>query len=193
MALLLPPSVLQSPNPLQPLLEALEAPSDPSAQLHLLPALLQKLITLTHRSRYDLFNQTSTSKLPYDVFVAEKVRSTVRMAVSQILVWIDHLEVSMFTSAVMQIWVCRQAIWSVILSWGGYLETEVAWGELVEEQARKATMALTGSGGHFSETEIAGWILKTMTILEQLDHGRTNLGPEVIAWCIAVSACSFAY
>jgi hypothetical protein len=172
----------------------------------LLPQILRSFIAATHQSRYPLFTQPSSSKLPLDVFVAEKVRGSVRTALGQIMAFVGTAEEGCMPSAststanaalsptqvdlLSAVWKCRQAIWEAIATWGGYVETEAAWGELVEAEARRAESVLMTHGGLKSEADdegLAGKVLRTLVVLESLDHGRTRVGSEVLGWCLAVS------
>ena len=86
------------------------------------------------------------------------------------------------------VWRTRRAVWAVIEKWGGYIESESTWGDLVIREARKAEYVLAQYGGETSSTNegLAGEVLRTLVILEGLDHARTRIGPEVVGWSLAV-------
>lgn len=190
-SLLLPPAMLQRTNPLQSILDALGYAVDPSIELHLLPWLLQSMITYTTRARFDLFNQPSSSKLPYDVFVADKVRDTVRSTMSAIIDRLNLVETNASAAVVPVIWASRYALWGVILSWGGYLERDSSWIDLVEAETKRAQTSMeTHCSDPHNCQEVARSILQVMTVLETLDHANARIGPFVISWCITVRSSS---
>ena len=186
-SLLLPVSILQPINALQPLLEALGSPQDPTCELQMLPHLLQSYISSVRHSCYDLYYQPSSSRLPYDVFMADKIRNSVRIALTQVIAWLSNLEAMATPDNVPRIWACRHTIWDVIGKWGGYLETDGAWGKLVEDQASQAKIALNSSHVKVSyEARLTGCVLRLLTTLETLDHAKARIGESVLVWCITV-------
>ena len=193
MSLLFPLPILQTANPLGPLLDALGASTGIAAEIYSLPSLLRDLIASIQRYRYDLFNQPSTSRLPYDVFVADKLREQIGVALSQIFCWLNNIEATAESSANGSIWSSRCAIWGVVLAWGGYLETDASWASLVEDQARQAGATLTilrtdiTANQETANQETAEYVLQILTILERLDHRRASIGPAILGWCLAVS------
>lgn len=182
-SLLFPSSVLQAGNAFKPVIDAFGSPSDPSPELQLLPQLFQSYIAFIHRLRFELFDQPSSSRLSYDVFVANKVRSTVRDALLLALKWIGRLEADgpMFSAIA---WAARHGLWSAIRTWGGYVETETAWGDIVQEQGRRGKEALVSNG--FESPRSAESVLGVLLILEELDHRNAGADLDLVGWCIAV-------
>ena len=186
-SLLLPVSVLQPMNALQPLLDALGSPQDPNCELRMLPHLLQSYIGSVRHFCHDLYYRPSSSRLPYDVFMADKICSSVRIALTQVIKWLSRLEAIVAPDIIPSIWACRHSIWDVIAKWGGYLETDAAWGELVENQASQAKTALDSSRGKaIREERLIGWVLRLLTTLETLDHAKARIGESVLTGCILV-------
>ena len=178
---------LQTTNAYQTLLKNLSRPPDFSAALHVLPHLLQSFIEATHRARYELFTQSSSSRLSYDVFVAQKERDSVRLALAQAFEWMTVLESSEAPPTLFAQWQCRCAVWQVISSWGGYLETEDAWSELVYTDARRVEAVLTTLGESSTDNEdLTGQLLRTMATLEGLDHASAAVGSLVLGCSLAV-------
>ncbi|KAK4684806.1 hypothetical protein P7C73_g5358, partial [Tremellales sp. Uapishka_1] len=171
--LLFPLPILQTANHLADLL-VFPLPT-------LRPHLLKAYISAIHQARYPLFTQPSSSKLPLDVFVASKVRDNVQVALSLILQLSDDAQ----ANDLVEVWSCKLALWEVVASWGGYMETEARWGDHVDAEARKAEEALTN---HAGEEGLAAKVLATLTVLEGLDHARTRIGKDVVGWCLASPA-----
>jgi len=193
MILLLPQSFLQTANPLASLLEHFDSSTVLDAELRLIPRLLYSHITSVQRYRYDLYNQPSSSKLPYDVFVSDKARQSARSALSDVTGWINKLELAAMIPAPSIIWACHFAVWEVIQIWGGYMETDPTWAEIVVVEARRGGIALeTDNPAVPQEEENFKWVLGTLAKLETLDHVNTAVTPEIIGRCLLVSAYSCA-
>jgi hypothetical protein len=183
--LFLPPPLLQGGDPLRLLLSALAADRDHPmlslSSLHFLPRLFQALVDEICAKRHTIFHHASSIKSSYDVFILQKTRDTIFGGLYEIISLLDAAEDN--KQDVEVLWTIRNQVWLVISKWGGYLETEESWGKLVESQSRRAAKALIESHGFG-----ASGILSTLSTLEALDHRRTEVGPDILGWCLAVRA-----
>ena len=139
-----------------------------SEAVDLVPALFHHYTNLVVRDRYRLFTQPSSSRTSLDVFISDRIRQVVLQSL--------NLALSLLSIS----WNLRSVVWSHVVEWGGYLETDPGWYKAVEEEAQKAKMLLSDSSARQSALEI-------LALLETLDHQATRIQPEVIGWCIAVS------
>ncbi|WRT70797.1 uncharacterized protein IL334_007796 [Kwoniella shivajii] len=169
-ALLFTPTTLS--DPLQPILSQPINHYLPFA----LPALFHSLISIYHTHRYSIFTQASSSKLPHDVFVASKERDAVRNALTQFLAYLETFPPSL------ELHTARSSLWQSIESWGGYVEREITWGQLLRAEAHRSEQALSSN-----DPAVIGVILFTLAVLERLDHDQAQLGPNIVRWCLAVS------
>jgi hypothetical protein len=130
-------------------------------------------IRTVNAHRYRVFSQPSSSKVGTDVYMAEKVRQTIRIAFDCLLRYLDSHEPAS--------WAARSEAWNEVLRWGGYLEVDADWSKLVSNEKERAESALAASDAS------RPFILRAISILERLDHRAANLGPDVVGWCLAVS------
>jgi hypothetical protein len=70
----------------------------------------------------------------------------------------------------------------VIHRWGGYLEGEAGWTNLLASEGRRVERVLRDGAGQ--ETE---WVLRTCAVLVGLDHAAADVGEEVVGFCLTVS------
>ncbi|ORY31304.1 Urb2/Npa2 family-domain-containing protein [Naematelia encephala] len=155
---------------IQPFLEALK-PIDAVSQAFL-PTLLDSYVHILQDKRYELFSQPSSSRVGFDIFVKDKERVAVRNATSSILSVLHN-----------DAWGVRCDVWRLIEAWGGFLETDAAWYEMVETSAKQAAQSLQGSRS-------ARDILNLLDVLERLCHSAATIGTDTIGWCLASStAC----
>lgn len=200
-ALFFPLQVLQTVDPLRTLLTSL-ATSEPLPALATIPHLFSTFIAATTQQRYALYAKGGDRR-PVDVVVADKVRAAVTPALGACLELVNRLEDSVLsrpggstpsasrTAVVEGLWSSRLAIWSAFHAWGGYLETDANAGQLVANEAQRAAsaLALYGASEAAAEDEgLAGRILRTLDVLERLDHARTAVNTEVVGWCLASPA-----
>ncbi|OCF78752.1 hypothetical protein I204_00696 [Kwoniella mangroviensis CBS 8886] len=167
-AVLFQESVLQSGDPLQPLLSQVPSPGSHLA----IPVLFDALVQKYHQNRYSIFTQASSSKVAHDVFVAGKEREAVRLALERTL---DRLNGGDITA-----WQTRFALWKTIELWGGYMEREPSWSRLLDIEAQATKQALNSG-----DPSTVGTLLGTLVSLERLDHDQAKLGPDVVRWCLA--------
>ncbi|KAL1412497.1 hypothetical protein Q8F55_000242 [Vanrija albida] len=200
-ALLFPLAALQTLDPLKPLLAALApAPTgDALPALGAIPHLFATFIAATVQQRYTLYAR-GADRRPIDVVVADKVRAAVTPALGAALEFVNRLEDSVLSrpgsstpsgAVVEGLWSSRLALWTAFHAWGGYLETDAAAGQLVANEAQRAAsaLALYGASEAAAEDEgLAGRILRTLDVLERLDHARTDVNTEVVGWCLASPA-----
>ena len=140
----------------------------------LAPPMFRAYVRTINTHRYRVFSQPSSSKVGPDVYVAEKVRQSVRVAFDRLLRYLDAPGPT--------VWFARSQAWSEVLGWGGYLEVDGDWSTLVsaEKQHAENTLAADEASRPF--------VLETISTLERLDHRAADLGPDTIGWCLAVSA-----
>nr|XP_018259825.1 uncharacterized protein I303_07896 [Kwoniella dejecticola CBS 10117]OBR81983.1 hypothetical protein I303_07896 [Kwoniella dejecticola CBS 10117] len=163
---LLPPSR----DTMQPILSQLSTPGS----LLVLPALFASLVQILHQHRYPIFTQASSSKIPHDVFVASKEREAVRLVLSQILARLYEEKRSPTLCH------ARLALWKTVQLWGGYMERESAWGQMIRAEALLAEQSLCSG-----DSALVGPLLEIFSTLENLDHDQTQIGTSVIRWCLA--------
>ncbi|WWC72670.1 uncharacterized protein I206_106634 [Kwoniella pini CBS 10737] len=163
--LLFQPALLSSKDTLQPILSQLSAFGAHSA----ISALFDSLIHAYHEHRYSIFTQASSSKVAHDVFVASKEREEVRLALEQIL------------SQVGPAYATRLSLWNSIETWGGYMERESSWSQLVRSEAQIAEQTLSSG-----DSALLGPLLKLLATLENLDHDQAQLSSNVVRWCLAL-------
>ncbi|GFZ47977.1 hypothetical protein JCM24511_05724 [Saitozyma sp. JCM 24511] len=131
----------------------------PSTCLAFIPTVLTSFISHVTTHRYAL-NQPSSSKVPYDVFISSKVRAAIHDAVDASLAAV---------SAAAEPWPLREAIWSAVVAWGGYLET-TPWPCLANTSA-------------VAQTDLSPHALLTLALLESLDHNTASI--TILDWLIA--------
>ncbi|RSH86990.1 hypothetical protein EHS25_003478 [Saitozyma podzolica] len=131
----------------------------PSASLAFIPTVLTSFISHVTTHRYAL-NQPSSSKVPYDVFISNRVRAAIHDAVGASLAAV---------SAAAEPWPLREAIWSAVVAWGGYLET-TPWPCLANTSA-------------VAQTDLSPHALLTLALLESLDHNTASI--TILDWLIA--------
>ncbi|WVW80534.1 hypothetical protein I302_102519 [Kwoniella bestiolae CBS 10118] len=175
---ILHPLSLISPCPqLTPLIELITSrvtealPSAPNGKKNshtALPLLFSNLVETYHQHRYSIFTQASSSIVAHDVFVATKEREAVRLALERILVKVEGD------------YSTRSSLWKTIESWGGYMEREPAWSQMMHSEARITEDALS------SDPSLLGTLLDTLATLERLDHDQAKLSSNVVRWCLAV-------
>jgi hypothetical protein len=73
-------------------------------------------------------------------------------------------------------------MWRYVREWSVYLETDGLWSSLLARDVMQATSTVRND----SETQIVGAVLSFLTIAEDLDHTVANLGPDIMAWALAV-------
>ncbi|WWC65277.1 uncharacterized protein I303_107894 [Kwoniella dejecticola CBS 10117] len=154
---LLPPSR----DTMQPILSQLSTPGS----LLVLPALFASLVQILHQHRYPIFTQASSSKIPHDVFVASKEREAVRLVLSQILARLYEEKRSPTLCH------ARLALWKTVQLWGGYMERESAWGQMIRAEALLAEQSLCSG-----DSALVGPLLEIFSTLENLDHDQTQIG-----------------
>ncbi|WVQ95452.1 hypothetical protein IAU59_002549 [Kwoniella sp. CBS 9459] len=163
-------------SPLPPLFSSIE-PILPSALpdfLICIPDIFKSLVTYYHQQRYAIFTQASSSKISLDVFIATKEREAVRTALEQTLGFLDKIQSE-------TTWEARSSIWAAVESWGGYMERDERWGKLVDTEARTIESLLSKASAPI------GSLLRTLSILERLDHDQAQIGPDVVRWCLALT------
>lgn len=137
-------------------------------------ALFERYIVQLQCHRSSLFVQPSSSKLPFEIFVADRLRARVAKSA-------DSLLKTAIRVGRTERWPTVEEIWRIIASWGGYLETDPAFSALLQETSIIAQQTLT------DEPSCAAPILRTLVILENLDHAHTSITRETLGWCLAVS------
>nr|XP_019050767.1 hypothetical protein I302_01209 [Kwoniella bestiolae CBS 10118]OCF29697.1 hypothetical protein I302_01209 [Kwoniella bestiolae CBS 10118] len=155
--------LLSTTDPLQPILSHLPTQNSHTA----LPLLFSNLVETYHQHRYSIFTQASSSIVAHDVFVATKEREAVRLALERILVKVEGD------------YSTRSSLWKTIESWGGYMEREPAWSQMMHSEARITEDALS------SDPSLLGTLLDTLATLERLDHDQAKLSSNVVRWCLA--------
>ncbi|KAL7420823.1 hypothetical protein Q5752_004776 [Cryptotrichosporon argae] len=178
-SLLLPLPTLQTLDPLLPLLANLP---DAAATLHFVPVLLSTYISAVRTHRYALFSRASDAG-PADVAVADRLRAAVAGALAQAL---DAFGTAQGRPEAE--WDARRRTWEAVRDWGGYLETDDTGGRLVEAEASRAAAVLVSHAGRGDNAGLAGSVLRTLDVLEGLDHTRAAIGPDVVGWCLASPA-----
>ncbi|WVQ70668.1 hypothetical protein IAR50_000190 [Cryptococcus sp. DSM 104548] len=200
-------AVLQVSEPLGGLFSTAEPHlSDPAVAhgcLLALPTIFKSLTSTYHQNSSTLFAQPSSSKAPHDVFVASKERDAVRQSLDRILVFLETLEARLHSlpataeveEGMVWLWESRAATWKSLEDWGGYMEREEPWGRLVDATARRIEAVLstfetqpTSTNENFLKA-----VIQTLSILEKVDHDRTNIGPDLMRWVIAAPTAQSTY
>ncbi|OCF36013.1 hypothetical protein I316_02508 [Kwoniella heveanensis BCC8398] len=165
------------PSPLPSLFASIEPtfPSTLSPFLAAIPDVFRSLVQYYHQQRYAIFTQASSSKVSLDVFIATKEREAVRATLEQTLGFLAKSQSD-------TTWDARAAVWAAIEGWGGYMERDERWGKLVHAEARTIESLLSRPSAPI------GALLHTLSILERLDHDQTQIGPDVVRWCLASPA-----
>lgn len=189
--LFLPLPTLQTVEPIKALLSPL---AGEPAQLALVPILFKTFIEATRKHKYALYARADG---PVDVIIADKTRAAVIPALAACIDLLDKVEntalaqpgsSSSIPSSALALWSARHDVWDALLAWGGYLEGDERAGALVAAEARRASSALAVYGASEStatDEGLAGKILRTLDILQRLDHARTALDTSVVGWCLA--------
>lgn len=125
----------------------------------------------THR--YRIFIQPTSSKVSSEVYLAERVRKAVHVALSRTLGFLSDDQAAT--------WNARAAVWREVNEWGGYLETEQVWPALVRQEKLKAENVLESLEACRSAALIV------LEQLELLDHHAADLQTNAVSWCLAVS------
>lgn len=147
------------------------------ALVSFLPCILREYILLLQRERYRIYNQPSSSREAIDVYLANRLRSSVCSVLTRCFEAIRPLGES--ASALQG----HADLWSQIEAWGGYLETEPDWRGLLERSSALAQGALRNDD---TARKVA---LELLVVLETIDHQTAAIGPDVMEWCLAVSEC----
>ena len=160
--------------------------------MNFLPDLLQNFIQHLSIHRYHQFGGSSDSKISYETLISQKLRQAVASAFSNVISVVEHCAQNndLSYSATTILYSCRTRLWSVIRSWGGYLDTDQKWAYLLEEESRSAQNVLIQSRLHRSFDHYIP-LLQTLELLERLDHDRANITSATIGWCLTVSSISF--
>ncbi|ODN82921.1 hypothetical protein L202_01169 [Cryptococcus amylolentus CBS 6039] len=192
-------AVLQASEPLGGLFSAAEPKLNEAAVAHgcllALPTIFKSLTSTYHQDSSTLFAQPSSSKLPHDVFVASKERDSVRQSLDRVLVFLETLETrlqnfpasSEVEEGMVWLWESRAATWKALADWGGYMEREEPWGRLVDATARRIEAVLSNFNTQPTATNenFLRAAIQTLSIIEKVDHDRTNIGPDLMRWVIA--------
>ncbi|WVF67782.1 hypothetical protein IAT40_002543 [Kwoniella sp. CBS 6097] len=137
---------------------------------------LVHLVSASMQANYNPTNakKASSSKVSLDVFIATKEREAVRTALEHTLGFLEKMQSE-------TTWEARSSVWAAIESWGGYMERDERWGKLVHTEARTIESLLSKPSAPI------GSLLDTLSILERLDHDQTQIGPDVVRWCLALT------
>lgn len=154
--------------------DTLAAIIDSLQSLDLVIALFERYLKRLQMHRSNLFIQPSSSKLPFEIFVAERLRTRVVGS-------LDLLLNSALRLPPPEAWLGIERIWRNIASWGGYLETDRTFSALLHKTAFVAQGTLR------NDPSCSAPILRTLVILEKLDHTHTAITKETLGWCLAVS------
>lgn len=192
--ILFPTSVLSTANPIQALLGSLK-PDDRPTIVPFLHRVLALFIIALRQNQHELFTYASSSKSPYDLSVSNRIRERLRIVLDAILSYIDQYEQRSMKTSLQANWETREAVWIVIRNSGYYLETELSWGQMVERVSSQAQQHLvrlqaTGEPDEQPLATRASPIISLLTVLEGLDHTRTNINVDTVACCLAVSNLS---
>ncbi|ORX40781.1 Urb2/Npa2 family-domain-containing protein [Kockovaella imperatae] len=184
----LPVPILRDYDPLQPILHqlqniALDAAS--FAATSFLPRLLHDFIHALSTNKYQIFTQPSSSKQSFDVYVSEKLRSSVQSGFKSISDNVDRICARQGVSQT-DLWASKLALWTEISLWGGYLESDEAWAVLLRNEAARAVATLRGDqSDQTTDPKSRQAILQLLNVLENLDHGHSAIDAETVAWCLA--------
>jgi len=161
---------LQSSDPFSHVVHALGPLSASTAYLisALFPAYVQAITVHRHQT----FIQPLSNKVASEVYLADRVRKAVCAATGQAL---DYL-----SDERAETWDARAAVWLEVNKWGGYLESEQAWSDMVGAEKTKAETVL------MSVEACRASSLVVLEQLEHLDHHAANLDAGVVGWCLAV-------
>lgn len=189
--LFLPIASLQTVEPIKALLAPL---TGEPAQLALIPILFKTFIEATTKHRYTLYARADG---PVDVVIADKTRAAVIPALAACVDLLNRVEDTALSKAGssssppasgLALWSARHNLWDIFLNWGGYLESDERAGALIASEAKRASSALAVYGASeplAMDEGLAGRILRTLDVLERLDHARTALDTNVVGWCLA--------
>lgn len=142
------------------------------ASASLAPLMFRAFVRSTNANRFRIFSQPSSSKVGPDVYMAEKVRQSIRRAFDCLLRYLSSPEPAVCAA--------RSQAWDEVLRWGGYLEVDAEWSALVSSEKERSERILA------TDDASRAFILETISILERLDHRAADLGPDVVGWCLAV-------
>jgi hypothetical protein len=181
-ALFLNPSTLEAPTFWPALCHALGSSLDPVSTV--IPHIFELYVAAAVKYRHIIYSQPSTSRLSYELHLADKLRSGIRSTLSDLLNVIDTLP----TIAASARWSAHRGLWQVVETWGGYLETDTAWGETTLREANRAKVILESKANEqdsdFAKT--VEQVLKLLAILESLDHARADIQVLTLGWALAV-------
>jgi hypothetical protein len=165
---------LQSADPFLPIVDHLGALGSHTACMA--PILFGAYIGAVTAHRYRIFSQPTSSKIASEVYLADKVRKAICRALYHILSYLSDNEVAT--------WGARATVWQKVNEWGGYLETESVWSNLIATEKQRAETVLMSCDSCRSPA------LVVLEQLELLDHHAADLDTDVIGWCLAVSGPS---
>lgn len=156
--------------------------ADIPLMLSILPAFLRQLAIYRNLKRHSIFNQPSSSKVPYETYIAQCLNASLLDDFRQAFEVLDGLERSTAQSTV-EIWRGRLGLWEVIRGLDMRIDSSDAWRSIVIHATRKARSSLESE----RDSDLERASLAVLACLFQLDHQTVALTESDVQSCLAVS------
>jgi hypothetical protein len=157
--------------------DILDAFTNTDVTMRAVPRIFRLYIRALTKHRHTIFSQPSTSRLSYELHLAERMRDTIRAA---LVIVNEATDVADANSS--DFWHARWAIWAEVSDWGGYLETDEKWSHILGDEADRLDAVL--SQGCDVDTRVP--VLQLLAVLESLDHEKTRLRKSALAAILLV-------
>lgn len=142
-----------------------------------------------HAAQYDAFQQPSSSKVPYEVYTADRVRQAIHIRLKDAIDTFSACSGDENRESALR---AELFCWRAVYEYGTFIEKDQHWRDIVSSASKKHQASLFESPNNGKrrkrmrgETNLR---LDILVVLERLSHDSTSLTPHTFSICIMVSA-----